>query len=156
MESLSIVYKIGHGPSSSHTIGPTIAAKLFKTRFSEADEIKVTLYGSLALTGKGHMTDVAIKKSLLPIASEIIFNALDKDIEHPNTMDFVAYKDKKVIGKNRIFSVGGGNIKIKGEKDNTESSNVYKENTFDEIKAYCLKHNLTLIQYIEKFEPKET
>jgi L-serine dehydratase len=136
MESLSIIYKIGHGPSSSHTIGPTIAAKLFKKRFPNADEVKVTLYGSLALTGRGHMTDVAIKKSLLPMGSEIIFNALNKRIEHPNTMDFVAYKDKKIIGKNRIFSVGGGNIRIKGEKDNSETANVYKENTFDEIKAY--------------------
>jgi L-serine dehydratase len=102
------------------------------------------------------MTDVAIKNSLLPIASIITFNGLTKKIEHPNTMDFIAYKKNKVIGKNRIYSVGGGSIKIKGEGNPFVSTEVYKHNTFDEIKAYCIKNNLTLIEYIKKFEPKET
>jgi L-serine dehydratase len=156
MESIKTIYKIGHGPSSSHTIGPTIAARLFKKRFPSADAFKVTLYGSLALTGKGHMTDAAIKESFAPTKAEVAFNPKETHIEHPNTMDLIAFKDNKEIGRNRVYSIGGGSISIQGEGDPFASDQVYPHNHFSEIKEYCLANKLTLLQYIEKFEPKDT
>lgn len=71
MQSIQTLYKIGHGPSSSHTMGPANAAKYFKNQFPHADEFIVTLYGSLALTGKGHLTDQAILQTLSPIKTTI-------------------------------------------------------------------------------------
>jgi L-serine dehydratase len=156
MESIRTIYKIGNGPSSSHTIGPSIATRLFKKRFPSADGFKVTLYGSLALTGKGHMTDVAIKESFKPIKTEVVFDPKDTRIEHPNTMDFVAFKNNKEIGCARIYSIGGGSISIQGEGDPFASVQVYPHSHFSEIKEYCLANQLTLLQYIEKFEPKDT
>jgi L-serine dehydratase len=71
MESIKTLYKIGHGPSSSHTMGPANAAKYFKNLYPYADEFTITLYGSLALTGKGHLTDQAILQTLAPLKTNI-------------------------------------------------------------------------------------
>lgn len=68
MESIKQIYRIGHGPSSSHTMGSMRAAKIFLERNSRATRFQVTLYGSLAATGKGHMTDSAILEILTPVA----------------------------------------------------------------------------------------
>jgi L-serine dehydratase len=87
MYSVKQMFKIGNGPSSSHTIGPSSACRIFKKRFPQADFFKCTLYGSLALTGKGHFTDLAIINTFKPIKSEVNFDILNKDIEHINTMD---------------------------------------------------------------------
>ena len=97
MKSIRSVYKIGHGPSSSHTVGPYRAAKFMGQRYPEADAWKVTLYGSLAFTGEGHGTGKAIRAAL-PEA-EIIFNREEKELPHPNTMIFTAMKDGKVIAE---------------------------------------------------------
>ena len=59
MKSLRELFKIGRGPSSSHTMGPMRAAQIFSSEHRDAKSFQVTLYGSLASTGKGHMTDVA-------------------------------------------------------------------------------------------------
>ena len=69
MKSLKELYRIGKGPSSSHTMGPQRAAKLFLQRCGNASSYEVTLYGSLAATGKGHMTDVAIEEVIQPYPS---------------------------------------------------------------------------------------
>ena len=98
MKSIKSVYKIGSGPSSSHTVGPYRAAKLFAKRYPDADLYRVVLFGSLAFTGEGHGTGKAIR-SALPNA-EITFNREEKNLPHPNTMLFTAIKDGKEIGKN--------------------------------------------------------
>ena len=95
MKSLTNLYRIGRGPSSSHTIGPERAAKFFKGKHPEADGFSVTLYGSLAKTGKGHMTDAVLRQTFAPVPSEIIFDT-DTDetgFYHPNAMDMHAFKD---------------------------------------------------------------
>ncbi len=81
MESLKELYRIGRGPSSSHTMGPGLAALRFKDRFKDADRFAVTLFGSLSKTGKGHLTDQAIKDALAPLPAEIIF---DKTVPKKN------------------------------------------------------------------------
>ena len=108
MESLKELYKIGTGPSSSHTMGPKKAAEAFVKRASDADRYKVTLYGSLAATGKGHMTDVAILSVLEPVApTEIVWRPDISLPFHPNGMRFEAFKAGKPVDEWVIYSVGG-------------------------------------------------
>lgn len=152
MKSIKTVYKIGQGPSSSHTVGPFNAAKLIKKRFPEADGYKVVLYGSLAMTGGGHGTMSAIQRVLPAIVIELDKNT--NDIPHPNTMDFFAYKDKKEIGKLRILSIGGGVIKIDGE-ENILDKEIYKEKCFSEILDYCKTNGLTIPEYVYKHEDEK-
>ena len=113
MKSIKSIYKIGHGPSSSHTVGPYRAAKIFARRYPAADSFRVTLYGSLAFTGEGHGTGKAIR-SAIPNA-EILFNRTERGLPHPNTMLFEALRDGEVLGSARIFSIGGGSIRIENE-----------------------------------------
>ena len=93
MDSIKNLYKIGPGPSSSHTMGPQLAAKTFLEKNKNATNFKVELYGSLALTGKGHLTDYIIYKTLESIEVEIKFNYYD-ECKHPNTMKFELYNAK--------------------------------------------------------------
>lgn len=151
MYSITSVFKKGFGPSSSHTIGPTIASKIFSRRYPERDASKVILYGSLALTGKGHGTDKAILSNMKE--AEIVFDAEKCDLPHPNTMEFFAYKDSKEIGHETILSIGGGEIVVLG--DGYIEKEVYKEKNFTEIIEYCEKHNLTLTEYIYLMEGEE-
>ena len=113
MESLRELYKIGKGPSSSHTMGPFNAATSFKQEFSAADSFQAVLYGSLAKTGKGHLTDKAIEEGFSPIPVEIKFVYDDIELKHPNTVEFFALKNGAEIGFWQVFSVGGGKIEIK-------------------------------------------
>ena len=150
MKSLKELYKIGHGPSSSHTMGPEYAAKLFMGKYAHADAFRVELFGSLAKTGKGHGTDRVLIQTLNK-KTEVVFNNEEIDLPYPNTMDFYAYKDNRQIGKWRVFSVGGGTIKIEGEPEN-EPPEVYSLNTFEEIKAYCKKEKIRIYEYVERAE----
>ncbi len=147
MKSIRELYKIGHGPSSSHTMGPAKACEIFKTKYS-ADHYRVILYGSLSLTGKGHLTDVVIKETLGSV--DIVFSS-DFIEDHPNTMDLIAYKDSHEIGRMRVYSIGGGALRIEGETFE-ETSHVYPHNSFEAIKEYCKKENIRLYQYVERFE----
>ncbi len=99
MTSIKEIYKIGRGPSSSHTIGPERACKIFKEKNTSADSFKAILYGSLAKTGKGHGTDTVIKKTFLPFDCEIIFDVDTTDLPHPNTMQLIALNDAKETAK---------------------------------------------------------
>lgn len=152
MKSIKTVYKIGQGPSSSHTVGPFSAAKLIKKRYPEAGNYKVILYGSLALTGGGHGTMGAIQRVIPNIKIELDKDA--NDIPHPNTMDFFAYKDGKEIGKLRMLSIGGGVIKILGE-ENLLDKEIYKEKNFSEVLDYCKTNNLTIPEYVYKHEDEK-
>ena len=92
MKSIREIYKIGKGPSSSHTMGPERAAKLFKDRYPQADHFRVTLYGSLSKTGVGHGTDRVLREVLGDARTKIVFSQETWDGMHPNTMDFSAFR----------------------------------------------------------------
>ena len=151
MESLTELYKIGSGPSSSHTIGPERACLLFRNRFPEANSFRAILYGSLAKTGKGHGTDAIIQKTLSPVPTAITFAPDEQSIPHPNTMDLFAFLDDRELGHLRFLSVGGGRIQIDGE-EYTSPSLCYTLKTFNEIRAYCEKKGIRLWQFAEENE----
>ena len=149
MKSIKGVYKIGSGPSSSHTVGPYRAAKLFGRRYPDADTYRVVLYGSLAFTGEGHGTGKAIR-SALPNA-EVLFNREERNLPHPNTMDFTAMKDGKEIGSSRILSIGGGSIRIEGEASDEEGE-IYPQKNFTEILNTCKQEGISLPQFVYQVE----
>lgn len=154
MQSLKYLFRIGHGPSSSHTMGPIEATKRFLQETPTAHKYKVILYGSLAKTGKGHMTDLAIKQAFGEIPCEIIFDFQTETPVHPNTMDFIAYNQNEEIKRKRYYSIGGGEVLADGEQKR-EHPDVYPHNTFTEISAYCRKKDIRLWQYVEECEGVE-
>lgn len=147
MKSIKDIYKIGKGPSSSHTMGPAKAMGIFAAENPSADSYKVILYGSLADTGRGHGTDKAIESMCADIPVEIIFNSRDRDLPHENTMDIFAIKAENITASMRVMSVGGGDIEILGrERGNLD--NIYPETTFSEISEYCKKEGIRLSDYV--------
>ena len=154
MKSIKSIYKIGFGPSSSHTMGPSFATKDFLKLYSEADFIKVILYGSLAKTGKGHGTDRAVSETLNNVKHEIIFDLETKTDVHPNTIDFFAYKNGEEIGKKRFYSIGGGEIRAENQEAPTENE-VYKESTFSDISTLCKSRNIRISDYVFENEGEE-
>ena len=159
MQSLHEIYKTGRGPSSSHTMGPERALKIMKKRSPEADKFKVTLYGSLALTGKGHGTDSVLFETAKPANCEVLFDSLSPCPVHPNTMDIEAYKGEKLLDKARVYSVGGGTVKVEGEpSDKYEKyadDTIYPLNSFTEIAEYCASKNMRIWEYAVECEGKE-
>ena len=153
MKSLRYLYRIGHGPSSSHSIGPYRAAKYFRKRYPDAVQYDVTLYGSLALTGRGHLTDKTIMETLAPISTKIVFD-YKTPVPHPNTMDFTLYFADGTCITKRIFSVGGGAIRIDGELEEAEEE-VYLEKNFAEIYKVCKENNWSLVDYVRHYEGDE-
>ena len=151
MESICEIYKIGRGPSSSHTMGPERACREFVEKNPEIDSMKVILYGSLAKTGKGHGTDYVLVKTASPIPCEVIFDFDTTDIPHPNTLDLYGYKGGEQIAFMRVMSVGGGSIAYDGAAKK-EKKIVYPHHTFCEIAAYCKENSLHLWQYALEFE----
>ena len=149
MKTIKSVYKIGHGPSSSHTVGPYRAALLVRKRYPEADRFRVTLFGSLAFTGEGHGTGKAIRSGLP--GAELLFNREETDLPHPNTMLFEAFREGKPIGSNRVFSIGGGNIRFEGETSEEEKE-VYPQKNFTEILETCKEKKITLSEFITEME----
>ena len=136
MKSIREIYKIGKGPSSSHTMGPERAAKLFKAKNPDADAFKVILYGSLSATGIGHGTDRVLREVLSPAPTEIVFSKETIPGSHPNTLDFFATKNGVESCSMRVESIGGGDIRIPGHRD-AESEEVYIEHSFAEIADFC-------------------
>ena len=151
MKSLTELYKIGRGPSSSHTMGPEKAAKLFMERNKSAYSFKVILYGSLAKTGKGHGTDVVLKKTFTkPV--DVVFDYENENLPHPNTMDLFAIDlNGKITDSWRVYSVGGGAIEVEGESS-IDPPEVYPHHTFEQIRAYCDENEISIPQYVERFE----
>lgn len=151
MESLKELYKIGRGPSSSHTMGPEKACKIFQKHNPEADRFEAILYGSLSKTGVGHGTDKVIKVTFEPTPCDVIFNNDEVELPHPNTMDLIAYKDDIEIKRIRVLSVGGGKVEIVGYK-NVDPPKIYDLSTFSEIAEHCKKNHMRLWQYVEEVE----
>lgn len=154
MESLRELYKIGVGPSSSHTMGPERAARIISLRYPDAEKFIVTLYGSLSKTGIGHRTDYIIRKTLSEEKTQIIFDNEKSDFPHPNTMRFQIIKNDGVFADFTVLSVGGGAIRFLGE-DVKPPVRPYSLSTFSEISEFCNKHDLRLWQYVEMVEGYE-
>lgn len=155
MKSIREIYKIGKGPSSSHTMGPERAATLFRELYPHADQYKVILYGSLSKTGIGHGTDRVIRQVFDTTPCEIAFS---KDVLpdcHPNTLDLSAYQNSTLLGTLRVESIGGGDIRIEGQS-NSPTEEVYIEHSFAEIADFCKwRYIHTLSEYVELNEGPE-
>ncbi len=154
MSSIRNLYRIGPGPSSSHTIGPARAARLFLEKHPDADSFKVILYGSLAKTGFGHGTEKALKDAFFPKALEIELDYLTTKLKHPNTLDFFAVKDKKTSSPTRFYSVGGGAIESDDGETVSEKA-LYPHSSFSEIHAFLKERKMRIPDYIEEIEGKE-
>ena len=154
MQSLKYLYRIGNGPSSSHTMGPIAAARRFIKENPNADIYKVILYGSLAKTGIGHMTDTALIQVFGENKCEISLDTSAPTDYHPNTMDIIAITNGAETAKKRFYSVGGGEVIAEGEKI-SEHTEVYKLNSFTEISRYCREKEIRLWQYAEECEGNE-
>ena len=158
MKSLKELFRIGKGPSSSHTMGPQQAAKLFAERNSDAKSFEVTLYGSLAATGKGHQTDVAIIDVLQPLAPvEIIWKPSEFLPFHPNGMRFVAKSgDGNTLDDWTVYSVGGGALSEgKTGTSANEPPEVYGMNTMTEIMKRCYDNGRSYWEYVDITEGPE-
>lgn len=153
MQSIKTLYKIGVGPSSSHTMGPAEAAKIVLKRHPDADVFWVTLFNSLALTGEGHLTDLSIERILK--GKRVEFKREVNPEYHPNLIRFSARKeDGSELGFYQFQSIGGGDIHELGTK-RTEAPSIYPHTKFEEIKKYCKKEEITLYEYILRFEDKD-
>lgn len=150
MFSLRQLYKVGNGPSSSHTIGPKKASEEFLRRYPNCDRVLVKLYASLALTGKGHLTDYIVQATISPLPCKVEFD-VEYEPPHPNTMEFIGYKDNKVIANMTVYSVGGGAIKIEGDKEEIQN-HIYTLNTYNDIVKYCEEKGLSLSEYVDMVE----
>jgi len=155
MKSIREIYKIGKGPSSSHTMGPERAAQLFLRKFPQADRFQVKLYGSLNATGVGHGTDRVLKEVLGEDRTKIVFSPETWEGMHPNTMDFSAFSEDLEIGQLRVESIGGGDIRLPGQKI-AAGEEVYIEHSFAEIADFCKWRYIgKLSEYVELNEGPE-
>lgn len=151
MQSLQYLYRYGMGPSSSHTIGPRRAADLFRKRTTAACGYRVTLYGSLSMTGKGHLTDKAVQEGLAPIPCEIIWS--DEELSfHPNGMKFTALDEEgKSMEEWTVFSIGGGELREAGEQG-SEYQRIYKQRSMKDVLAWASGSGKPLWQLVAETE----
>ncbi|WP_298639102.1 L-serine ammonia-lyase [uncultured Prevotella sp.] len=152
MKSLKELYKVGKGPSSSHTMGPQKAAKIFLEKNRSASSFDVVLYGSLAATGKGHMTDVAISEVLEEVAPvNIIWRPQVFLPYHPNGMDFKAFDaDRNVVDEWTVYSIGGGALSEgKGADDMFNTPEVYELNTMTDVMKWCERTGRNYWEYVQ-------
>ncbi|MBQ8409777.1 MAG: L-serine ammonia-lyase, iron-sulfur-dependent, subunit alpha [Clostridia bacterium] len=155
MKSVRNIFKIGIGPSSSHTMGPAFATEKFLMTYPDVEHIVVTLYGSLAKTGKGHGTDRAILDVLEGIPTEVIFCDDDVELEHPNTLNLKGYIKDELVADMTVLSVGGGEIEVVGESKGERDKELYKKNSFTEIAKVCKERNIRLSDYVFEHEDED-
>ncbi|SBV93264.1 L-serine ammonia-lyase [uncultured Dysgonomonas sp.] len=153
MESIRNLYKIGHGPSSSHTMAPQKAAQKFKDENQYTDSFRVTLYGSLAATGKGHMTDTAIINTLLPFSTEIIWKPETILPYHTNGMKFEAIVKSQTVKEWTVYSIGGGDLS--DGTSETQKEILYDKSTMKTILEWCQQTGKTFWEYVEDTEGKD-
>ncbi len=155
MQTLKDLFKVGMGPSSSHTMGPRKAAEIFNGKNPSAHSFRVHLYGSLALTGKGHLTDFAITSGLEPKPVSIVWEGSVFMPKHPNALKFEALDEKdNILDSWLVYSVGGGDIKDDNDFDKVPQS-IYPLKTMQEITVYCRKRKMSLWEYVEECEGPE-
>ena len=156
MESIKQIFRIGHGPSSSHTMGPIRAANMFLERNAGAHRFEVTLYGSLAATGKGHMTDAAILEVLTPVApTEILWEPKIFLPFHPNGMLFKSFDEAgNEMESWKVYSIGGGTL-ANEEFNELKTAEVYKMDTIHDIQEWCERTGHSYWEYVEQCEGPE-
>ena len=152
MRSIEGIYRIGIGPSSSHTMGPEKACLRVAEKYPEADRFDVTLFGSLASTGRGHGTDRAIRGTLKEKCGRIDWEPDKPSLPHPNTMEFRAFQNGAELGREVVMSIGGGAIRFLGEKEDV-AREVYPERSFSEVLAFCRERGLRLNEFVLLREP---
>ena len=155
MKSIKELFRIGHGPSSSHTMGPRRAAEMFADRHKDAKRFSVTLFGSLAATGRGHLTDIAILEVLNAVAPTEIVWRPDVTLDfHPNGMEFNAYADSDQPTESwRVFSVGGGALKEdKPSEADWQPKDVYELSKMTDILKWCAETGKSFWEYVDDFD----
>lgn len=156
MESIKQIFRIGYGPSSSHTMGPVRAAQMFLDRCPKARTYKVSLYGSLAATGKGHMTDVGLLRVLEPYAPTTIdwFPEIELPF-HPNGMKFEGFDEHdNVLDSFVVYSIGGGTL-ANEDFNEQKVKEVYPENNMREIMQYLHRTGMSYWEYVQKYEDND-
>ncbi len=156
MESIREIFRIGYGPSSSHTMAPRKASELFLKDNREAARFEITLFGALAATGKGHLTDKAILDVLGQDRTKIIWKA-DTFLDlHPNAMQFEAFDNEdKLLDSRKYYSIGGGKIIREDSNEGLEINEVYPHHSLTEILQYLDENGLTFWEYVQEFEHAE-
>lgn len=156
MESIREIFRIGYGPSSSHTMAPRKASELFLKDNREAARFEITLFGALAATGKGHLTDKAILDVLGQDRTKIIWKA-DTFLDlHPNAMQFEAFDNEdKLLDFRKYYSIGGGKIIREDSNEGLEINEVYPHHSLTEILQYLDENGLTFWEYVQEFEHAE-
>ncbi len=150
MQSLRHLYRIGRGPSSSHTIGPQRAAERFRRRFPDAAAYRVALYGALAATGRGHLTDRVLREIFAPQPVTFTWHADEELPEHPVGMRLAAVDEAdKTIGESEAYSIGGGALLDDPE---LSAEPTYPDRTMKDIVDHCEQHGRNLWEYVEKHE----
>lgn len=157
MESIKEIFKIGKGPSSSHTMGPKKAAEMFLALCPGASSFVVTLYGSLAATGRGHLTDVALMEALDPDNTgrlSIIWKSNEFLPQHPNALRLEAFdaNGDKILEKT-YFSIGGGDVSETGKREKAKS--IYPHSTMKDILGWCNDNNSYFWEYVAMYEDKD-
>jgi L-serine dehydratase len=148
MESIKEIFRIGNGPSSSHTMGPKKAAEIFKSKYPHAESFNVTLFGSLAATGKGHLTDIALTQALYPQKLNIDWKPEVFLAKHPNSLKLEAFDgNKNLLGDWTVYSVGGGKI-TDFESDENENK-VYDLTTMKDLIGWSKKTGRSFWEYVE-------
>ncbi len=155
LRSIKEIYVIGHGPSSSHTMGPYFATQYIINKYKDKGikKVEVTLYGSLALTGKGHLTDEILKLGLRDYVNEVNFDYETKK-RHPNTMVFVVHTAHGTF-KESVASIGGGSILTKDNEKSFSKESHYPHKNMKEIVEYCKKHDMSLYDYVKTFDEED-
>lgn len=157
MKSIKELYRIGIGPSSSHTMGPRNAAEMFLAKHPNAASFKVILYGSLAATGKGHMTNIAITDTLQPVAPvELVWEPKIFLPFHPNGMTFIALDaNRKVIEEWTVYSIGGGALAEDNDQYSVNTPDVYDMNSMTEILNWCERTGKSYWEYVKECEESD-
>lgn len=154
MESIREIYKIGIGPSSSHTMGPQNAAKTYLEKFPNHKNYQVTLFGSLAATGKGHLTDKALYKVFSQKNLSIVWKANQTLAHHPNGMIFHTMEnDNSLTNEWEVYSVGGGSLEEK--EYHRFISDIYEDEKMETILKICTIRGITFWEYVQENEGDE-
>ena len=150
--SIKEIFVVGHGPSSSHTMGPYFASQYIINKYKSKGikKVTITLYGSLALTGKGHLTDEILKLGFKDYLHDVVFDYKTKK-KHPNTMTFVIETNEGTFNED-VLSIGGGSIVTKGNAKELKQSEIYPHSNMAEIVDYCTKNFISLYDYVARFE----
>jgi L-serine dehydratase len=153
MQSIKEIYKIGYGPSSSHTMGPGRATRFFLDAHPGLARLGVTLYGSLALTGKGHGTDEVIRKVARDTPVDITWRPEETLPRHPNGMRFEAIENNTVTAAWEVYSIGGG--ALRDDRGTFDGNDIYPDVTMTDILEWCKREGRTLPEYVEASEGQE-